>query len=148
MTTRNSAFCFNGLNKDHCVVNCSSKKNCQHSNCNKRHNTPLHRDFQIAGNSSHLTGRQSFRTVNKNQSPETSHYKNQTHIKNTASVHLTKKESTNICLPRNRDAEKHRTETKWKLCRFYQSTCTINTALQQCMPYLTVEACQAFSQRT
>ena len=25
------------------------------------------------------------------------------------------------------------------VCRFYQSTCTINTALQQCMLYLTVE---------
>ena len=75
MTTRNSGLCFNCLNKYHRIVNCPLKKNCQHNDCNKRHNTLLHRDFQIAGNSSHLTRRQGFRTNNRNHAPETSHNK-------------------------------------------------------------------------
>ena len=47
MTSMNSGFCFNCLNKDHRIANCHSKTHCRHSNCNKRRNTLLHRDFQI-----------------------------------------------------------------------------------------------------
>ena len=111
MTTRNSGLCFNSLNKDHRIANCPSKKNCQHSNCNERHNTLLHRHFQIAGNSSHLTKRQGFRTVNKNQPSEASHNKSQSHRENTTLVHLSQKESTNSCFQRKTDAENYRTET-------------------------------------
>ena len=57
------------------IANCPSKNNCQHNNCNKRHNTLLHRDSQIAGNSSQLTGTQGFRTNNRHQPPEISHNK-------------------------------------------------------------------------
>ena len=88
-----------------------SKKNFQHSNCNKRHNTLLHRDFQIAGSSSHLTGRQGFRTNNRNQPLEVSHDKSPSHKGTTASVHVTQKVSTNNCLQRNTEAENYRTET-------------------------------------
>ena len=142
--------CFNCLNKDHRIANCPSKKNCQHNNCNKRHNTLLHRDFQIAGNSSHLTGRQGLRTNNRNQLSEASHNKSPSHTGKTASVHVTQKESTNNCLQKNTEAENNRTETRQPqpLCRFYQSIYTINTALQQCMLYLIVEVRQASSQRT
>ena len=111
MTTRNSGLCFNCLNKDHRIANCPSKKNCQHSNCNKRHNTLLHRDFQIAGSSSHLTGRQGFRTNNRNQPLEASQDKSPSHKGTTASVHVTQKVSTNNCLQRNTEAENYRTET-------------------------------------
>ena len=112
MTTRNSGLCFNCLNKDHHIANCPSKKNCQHSNCNKRHNTLLHRDFQIAGSSSHLTGRQGFRTNNRNQPLEASlEDKSPNHKGTTASVHVTQKVSTNNCLQRNTEAENYRTET-------------------------------------
>ena len=110
MTTRNSGLCFNCLNKDHRIANCPSKKNCQYTNCNKRHNTLLHRDFQVAGNSSHLSGSRRFRTVNRNQPPEESN-KGPSYSENSASVHLTQEESTNNCLQRNTDAENYRTET-------------------------------------
>ena len=108
MTTRNSGLCFNCLNKDH---HCPSKKNCQHNDCNKRYNTLLHRDFQRAGNSSHLTGRQGFRANNRNHPPETSHNKIPSQEEKRASVHVTQKESTNNCLQKNTEAENYRTET-------------------------------------
>ena len=111
MTTRNSGLCFNCLNKDHRIVNCPTKKICQHNDCNKRHNTLLHRDFQIAGNLSHLTGRQGFRTNNRNHPPETSHNKSPSQKEKTASVHVTQKDSTNNCLQKNTEAENYRTET-------------------------------------
>ena len=72
--------------------------------------TLLHRDFQIAGNSSHLTGRQGFRTNDRNHPPEISHNKSPSQ-KETASVHVTQKESTNNCLQKNTEAENYRTET-------------------------------------
>ena len=111
MTTRNSGLCFNCLNKDHRIVNCPSKKNCQHNDCNKRHNTLLHRDFQIAGYSSHLTGRQGFRTNNRNHPPETSHNKSPSQKEKTASVNVTQKDSTNNCLQKKTEVENYRTET-------------------------------------
>ena len=150
MTTRNSGLCFNCLNKDHRIANCPSKKNCQHSNCNKRHNTSLHRDFQIAGSSSHLTGRQGFRTNNRNQPLEASQDKSPSHKGTTASVHVTQKVSTTTAFKRTQKPKttEQRHISQQPLCRFYQSTCTINTALQQCMLYLTVEVRQASSQRT
>ena len=81
------------------------------ANCNKRHNTLLHRDFQIAGSSSHLTGRQGFSTNNRNQPLEASHDKSPSHKGTTASVHVTQKVSTNNCSQRNTEAENYRTET-------------------------------------
>ena len=111
MTTRNSGLSFNGLKKNHRIANCPSKKNCHHSNCNERHTTSLHKDYQIAGNSPHFTGRQGFRTVNRHQPPEASN-KSPEHSENTASIHLTHKDSINNCLQWNTDAENYRTETK------------------------------------
>ena len=111
MTTRNSGLCFNCQSKDHRIANCPSKKNCQHKNCNKRHNTLLHRDFQITGNSSHLTGRQGFRKNNRNQPPKASYNKSPSRTGKTALVHVTQKESTNNWLQRNTEAENYRTET-------------------------------------
>ena len=85
--------------------------NCRYSNCNKRNNTLLRRDFQVDCNSSHLTGRQGFRTVNRNQPSEASINKSPSRSGETASVHLTEKESTKNSLQRNTDAESYITET-------------------------------------
>ena len=81
MTTRNCGLCFNCLNIDNRIANCPSKKNCQYCNCNKQHNFLLHIDFQIVGNSSHLTRHQGIRTINSNQPPEASNNKSTSHSK-------------------------------------------------------------------